>query len=71
MIPETLFIRVLDEDSPNSLENTIIKTQQHYRPYLEQLESQGITYRTTISSDEWWKDQQKDRLTIPPDDTLK
>src|SRR5579863_8837816 len=71
MIPAASFIRVLDEDSPNSLESTIIKTQQRYRPHLEQLESQGITYRITTSSDEWWKDQQKDRLTIPPDDTLK
>src|SRR5579863_2017708 len=71
MIPAASFIRVLDEDSPNSLENTIIKTQQQYRPYLEQLELQGVTYQVTTSSDEWWKDQQKDRLTIPPDDTLK
>src|SRR5579863_10057402 len=38
---------------------------------MEQLESQGITYQTTTPSDDWWKDQQKDRLTIPPDDTLK
>ena len=30
MIPEAAFIQVLDEDSPNSLENAIIKTQQRY-----------------------------------------
>src|SRR5579863_8787610 len=42
MIPETSFIRVLDEDSPNSLESTIIKTQQRYLPHLQRLESQGI-----------------------------
>jgi len=57
MIPAASFIRVLDEESPNSLENTIVKTQQRYHPYLEQLESQGTTYRVTTSSDEWWKDQ--------------
>src|SRR5579863_1737655 len=38
---------------------------------MEQLESQGITYQTTTPSDDWWKDQQKDRLTIPPDNILK
>jgi len=38
---------------------------------MEQQESQGIVYQTTTSSDEWWKDQQKDRLTIPPDNILK
>src|SRR5579863_9156919 len=71
MIPEAAFIRILDEDSPNSLENTITKTQLRYRPYLEQLESQKVLYRTTSSTGEWWKDLQKDRLTIPPDDPLK
>ena len=38
---------------------------------MEQQESQNIIYRVTTPSDEWWKDQQKDRLTIPPDDALK
>ena len=71
MIPEATFICILDEDSPNSLENTIIKTQLRHRPYLERLESQGILYRTTEASGEWWKDLQRDRLTIPPDDPLK
>src|SRR5579863_265252 len=71
MIPETTFIRVLDEDSPNSLENTIIKTQQRYRPYLQQLESQGTLYRVTNPTGEWWRDMRKERLTVPPDDTLK
>src|SRR5579863_4917351 len=56
MIPEAAFVRVLDEDSPNSLENTLIQTQQQYHPYLKQLESQGIAYRVTSSSIEWWKD---------------
>ena len=38
---------------------------------MEQQESQGIMYQTTTSMDTWWKDTHKDRLTIPPDDTLK
>src|SRR5579863_8585055 len=38
---------------------------------MEQQEAQNIVYRVTTPSDTWWKDQQKDRLTIPPDDTLK
>jgi len=38
---------------------------------MEQQESQNIVYQTTIPSDIWWKDQQKDQLTIPLDDTLK
>ena len=41
MIPEILFIRIADEDSPGSIEDCIILCQQQYQLAMELWETNG------------------------------
>src|SRR5487761_1072742 len=70
MIPEPTFVRVMDEDSPGTLEGQIVKTQNHYQQAMATLQEQGLIYPSNTSSGTFWKDTTRNHLIIPKDEEL-
>src|SRR5487761_691957 len=71
MILEPTFVQVMDEDSPGTLEDQIVKTQNHYRQAMTTLQEQGLIYPSNASSGTFWKDTTQNRLIIPKDEELR
>ena len=71
MIPEPTFVQVMDEDSLGTLEDQIVRTQNHYQQAMKTLQQQGLIYPTTTSIGTFWKDKAQDRLIIPRDEELR
>src|SRR5487761_1621110 len=49
MLPESTFVRIMDEDSPGTLEEQIVKSQNHYQQAMTALQEQDLIYPTTTS----------------------
>src|SRR5487761_1819882 len=60
----------MDEDSPGTLEEQIVKTQKHYQQAMTILQEQDLAYPTTTSIGTFWKDKIQHRLIIPKDKEL-
>ena len=71
MLPESTFVRIMDEDSPGTLEEQIVKTQNRYRQAMTALQEQDLIYPTTTSMGTFWKDKAQNRLIIPKDEELR
>ena len=70
MIPEHVFIRVFDADSPSSLEHQITKIQAEHTSLMEQWEETFPIEAIQTPTGPFWKDL-KGCLVIPPDGDLK
>ena len=71
MIPEPTFIKVLDEDSPRSLEHRIVRYQQLHQPTMKLWETNGTIEQHSTDTQTMWKDTLEGRLVIPPDDDIR
>src|SRR5487761_1648314 len=71
MIPEPTFIKVLNEDSPRSLEHRIVRYQQLHQPTMKLWESSGTIEQHSTATQTMWKDTLKGRLVIPPDNDIR
>jgi Integrase zinc binding domain len=70
MIPESAFIRVADKDSPGSLENLIIQSQNQHRPIMKAWETRTPLLHCETVDRPMWKTQDTGKLAIPPDPEL-
>jgi Integrase zinc binding domain len=70
MIPESAFIRIADEDSPESLESRIIQAQNHHQPIMKAWEARTPLQRYQTIDGPMWKMQDTGKLAIPPDPEL-
>ena len=71
MLPQATFIQIADADSDNSLENIITDCQNQYSTTMKEWESIYPIKSIEMSSQPFWKDTNKQRLVIPPNDLLK
>src|SRR5487761_1770368 len=71
MIPESTFIKVLNEDSPGSLEHRITMCQQLHQPTMKLWETSGAIEQHSTNTQTMWKDTLKGRLVIPPDNDIR
>src|SRR5487761_1453758 len=71
MIPEPTFIKVLNEDSPGSLEHRITMCQQHYLSTMKLWETSGAIEQHLTNTQTMWKDTLKGRLVVPPDNDIR
>ena len=70
MVPEKTFIRIIDEDLPGSLEDHIQRNQQQHRLVMEAWELKGLVECIVTGTQTMWKDIQKGRLAVPPDNDI-
>src|SRR6266545_2497071 len=65
LLPEPLFIKVADEDSPGSLEDHITIAQKHHQQTMNQWHQKGWIKPLGLEGAVIWKDPNL-RLAIPP-----
>jgi len=71
MLPQATFIQMANADSDNSLESMITDCQNQYSPTMKEWENIYPIKLIETSSQPFWKDTNKQRLVIPPNDSLK
>jgi RNase H-like domain found in reverse transcriptase/Integrase zinc binding domain/Chromo (CHRromatin Organisation MOdifier) domain len=73
MLPEPLFIRVADEDSPGSVEHFITVIQNNNRTLMKEWESTFPIERVDSPNlnTPFWRDISEHHLVVPPDQGLK
>jgi hypothetical protein len=70
MIPENVFICVMDEDSSGSLENRIVNRQLDFQNTLDDPRAYSGITRTDTSTGPIWRTMTSQKLVIPPDDEI-
>jgi hypothetical protein len=70
MIPESAFIRITDEDSPESLEDHITWSQQRHQPIMKAWEARTPLLCLQTIDGPMWKTQDTQKLAVPPDPNL-
>jgi len=71
ILPQSTFIRIADADSDGSLESMITDCQNQYTSTMKEWENVYPIKSIETSSRPFWKDTNKQRLVIPPNDSLK
>jgi Integrase zinc binding domain len=71
MLPEPLFIRVTDEDSPGSIEHFITIVQNNNRLLMKEWENTFPIEQVDNLGAPFWRDISAHQLVIPPDQGLK
>ena len=71
MLPEPLFIRVADEDSPGSIEHFITIVQNNNPSLMKEWENTFPIERIDSPDTPFWRDISAHRLVIPLDQGLK
>jgi hypothetical protein len=71
MLSEDAFIRIMDEDSPGSLENQIMDRQADFEDILDNPGAYPGLERIEIITGPMWKMATSQKLVIPPDDNIR
>jgi len=71
MLPQATFIQIADANSDNSLENMIMDCQSQYSTTMKEWQDVYPIESIEMSSQQFWKDTNQQRLVIPPNDSLK
>jgi RNase H-like domain found in reverse transcriptase/Integrase zinc binding domain len=71
MLPEPLFIRIADEDSPGSVEHFITVVQNNNRTLMKEWEDTFPIERVDGPNGSLWRDISEHHLIVPPDQGLK
>jgi hypothetical protein len=71
MLPEPLFIRIADEDSPGSVEHFITVVQNNNHTLMKEWEDTFPIEQVDGLNGSLWRDISKHCLVIPPDQGLK
>ena len=70
MIPESAFIRVIDKDSPGSLEEHITHSQQRHQLIMKAWETRTPLLCSQTIDGSMWRTKDTLKLAIPPDQDL-
>jgi Integrase zinc binding domain len=71
MLPEPLFIRIADEDSPGSVEHFITVVQNNNHTLMKEWEDMFPIEQVDGLNGSLWRDISKHCLVVPPDQGLK
>jgi hypothetical protein len=71
MLSEDAFIRIMDEDSPGSLENQIMDHQADFEDVLDNPDAYPGLERIDTPTGPMWKTATSQKLVIPPDNNIR